>query len=126
MKTGKQLIKEERLRQVTAEGYSPKHDDQHDNQQLQRAAESYYLSASMHAVGFQSFHPPDGWPWEKEWWKPSNPVRDLTKAGALWLAEIDRMKRLSAEMKFPTILQNLRNRVNDCARKIDALLVVKG
>lgn len=121
MKTGIELITEERERQITAEGYTPKHDDAHGNQELQRAAESYLLSAKMTLTGFRSFRPPDMWPWEKEWWKPSEPIRDLTKAGALWLAEIDRQKRLGACGYFPTIIKNLKNRVKECAAEIDRL-----
>lgn len=39
--------------------------------------------------------PSDGeWPFDAEWWKPSNdPVRNLVKAGALIAAEIDRLLR---------------------------------
>ena len=126
MKNGIERITYERREQITREEYFAAHDDKHDQQQLQRAAECYLLSADMHALGFKSFRPPNSWPWEKEWWKPTDPVRDLEKAGALWLAEIDRMKRLPAEGQFPTIILNLKNRVLECARKIDALLAVKG
>jgi hypothetical protein len=129
MNTGKQLILEERQRQKDVEGYDSKHDDRHDMQQLQRAAECYFANATMHGLGYRSFRPPNDWPWEKQRWKPTEPIRDLTKAGALWLAEIDRMKRLDARLTFPTILknlrENLRNRVNECCRRIDALLVVE-
>jgi hypothetical protein len=34
------------------------------------------------------------WPWDQEWWKPSDdPIRNLAKAGALIAAEIDRLQR---------------------------------
>ena len=37
---------------------------------------------------------PDEWPWNITWWKPStDPVRNLTKAGALIAAEIERIQR---------------------------------
>jgi hypothetical protein len=38
---------------------------------------------------------PDGWPWAPELWKPANARRDLVKAGALILAEIERLDRLT-------------------------------
>ena len=39
--------------------------------------------------------PPFGWPWSHDWWKPTNPRRDLVKAGALILAEIERLDRMA-------------------------------
>ncbi|MNC99215.1 hypothetical protein D3C83_174210 [compost metagenome] len=33
------------------------------------------------------------WPWEGCWWKPTGRRRDLVKAGALILAEIERLDR---------------------------------
>jgi hypothetical protein len=122
MKIGIQLIKEERQRQIAQENWTPAHDDQHDNQQLQRAAEAYLLSANMNTLGFKSFRPPNEWPWDEEDWKPSTPTRDLTKAGALWLAEIDRIKRLGSNHIFPSIMKNLENRVKECAYKIEQLI----
>lgn len=39
----------------------------------------------------------DGWPWADEWWKPKDRRADLVRAGALILAEIDRIDRI----RFP-------------------------
>lgn len=36
---------------------------------------------------------PELWPWPSEWWKPTDVRRDLVKAGALILAEIERLDR---------------------------------
>jgi len=33
------------------------------------------------------------WPWAEKWWKPKNERRDLVKAAALILAEIERLDR---------------------------------
>lgn len=34
------------------------------------------------------------WPWARKWWKPSpDPIRNLVKAAALLMAEIDRLIR---------------------------------
>ncbi|MEB3421767.1 hypothetical protein VK682_24660 [Salipiger manganoxidans] len=33
------------------------------------------------------------WPWDRKWWKPTTPRRDLVKAGALIVAEIERLDR---------------------------------
>lgn len=46
---------------------------------------------------FKSEHGAYHWPWSREWWKPKNPRRDLVKAGALIVAEIERLDRLEAQ-----------------------------
>jgi hypothetical protein len=33
------------------------------------------------------------WPWDRKWWKPTDRRRDLVKAAALILAEIERLDR---------------------------------
>lgn len=38
-------------------------------------------------------HVPPTWPWGAEWWKPKEPRRDLVRAGALIIAEIERLDR---------------------------------
>lgn len=84
----------ERRRQVEAEGWTPEHDDEHADGQMARAAACYALAGSS--------APNDGtaallvslaWPWDEQWWKPSTPRRDLVKACALALAEIERLDR---------------------------------
>lgn len=37
------------------------------------------------------------WTWDRSWWKPTNRRRDLVKAGALILAEIERLDRAAPE-----------------------------
>jgi len=79
----------ERTRQVTAEGFTSLKDDQYQRSELVWAAVSY--------AGFAALpHPPSEpaeWPWAARWWKPENPRRALVKAGALILAEIERLDR---------------------------------
>lgn len=80
----------ERKRQVTAEGWTPEHDDGHSSEEMAIAAACYAESAG----GYH--HPstvPSNWPWPSKWWKPTTPRRDLVKAGALILAEIERLDR---------------------------------
>ncbi len=90
MKTGTELIAAERERQITAEGWTPEHDDSHVLKELVYAAICYASKAA--GKPFASV----GWPWPS-WWKPSrDPVRNLVKAGALIAAEIDRLQRLAA------------------------------
>lgn len=87
----------ERRRQIEAEGWTPEHDDQHDQGELAQAGAVYAANAvwaDQGAKEARQFFVPNGWPWAREWWKPSNSRRRmLVKAGALILAEIERLDR---------------------------------
>ncbi|WP_306049294.1 hypothetical protein [Oceaniradius stylonematis] len=88
-------ISAERQRQISEEGWSPEHDDQHDTGELGRAAACYALaSAGSRSPVWRIIE--QLWPWAFEWWKPTDPRRDLVKAGALIVAEIERLDRLAA------------------------------
>ncbi len=87
-------VQAERRRQIEAEGWTPEHDDAHSHGQMARAAACYALAGSS--------APNDGtaallvslaWPWDEQWWKPSTARRDMVKACALGLAEIERLDR---------------------------------
>ena len=87
---GVNLITNERQRQIDLEGYNAEHDDYHQNGALAIAAAAYIYSAlgegsyknaaiELLAGAFEI--------------KPSTPLKDLVKAGALVAAEIDRRLR---------------------------------
>ncbi|WP_243898094.1 hypothetical protein [Pseudomonas aeruginosa] len=82
-------VQAERRRQVEAEGWTPEHDDEHNGGELADAAACYALSAA----GWSTYAARERWPWPLEWWKPSTARRDLVKACALALAEIERLDR---------------------------------
>ncbi len=93
-------VQAERRRQIEAEGWTPEHDDEHSHGQMARAAACYALAGSS--------APNDGtaallvslaWPWDEQWWKPSTARRDMVKACALALAEIERLDRAGAPGK---------------------------
>ncbi len=95
-------VQAERRRQVEAEGWTPEHDDEHSHGQMARAAACYALAGSS--------APNDGtaallvslaWPWDQQWWKPTSARRDLVKACALALAEIERLDRAAANQGGP-------------------------
>lgn len=84
-------IAAERRRQVEQEGWAPRHDDQHTNGALVRAAASYALGKrAVTNIGGQAVNI---WPWEEYWFKPTSRRRDLIKASALIVAEIERLDR---------------------------------
>ncbi|TIN84337.1 hypothetical protein [Mesorhizobium sp.] len=97
----------ERQRQIAAEGWSQKHDDCHVEGEMARAAGIYAVIAGSNmtdyrnATGGYSLNDILSslmryyWPWDRSWFKPTNRRRDLVKAGALIVAEIERLDRLS-------------------------------
>lgn len=104
--TGIEAIAAERERQIKKEKWSAKHDDDHTDGSLARAAACYAIIGSMDADDRRRNKDPsptDGffniiyttWPrdWAWCWWKPKNRRRDLVRAGALIAAEIDRLDR---------------------------------
>ena len=94
-------IAEERRRQIEVEGWDAAHDDAHSDGQLADAAACYAATvrAFCEAVFVGRAYQPmvtyrDLWPWADEWWKPKDRRRDLVRAGALIVAEIERLDRL--------------------------------
>lgn len=87
----------ERRRQIAVEGWVPEHDDRYHYGELSAAAASYALDACGIQLGHDSSkNPPSTWPWHRDWWKPAGARRNLVKAAALILAEIDRLDRAAA------------------------------
>ena len=78
----------ERVRQITVYDFDADHDDIHDGRQIAEAAAAYGLAYAGYASWAVNV-----WPWDSAWWKPSGDRRDLVKAGALILAEIERLDR---------------------------------
>ena len=109
-------IAAERYRQIDVEGWSADHDDGHFAGELARAAAAYAVHASVPEgrtfqadVYGQTIHHVTKsfrigwflpalmlWPWDAEWWKPKDRRRDLIRAGALIVAEIERLDRAAA------------------------------
>jgi hypothetical protein len=92
MKSVIEEIADERQRQIDVEGWLLSHDDQHETGELARAAACYAGDKRK----FNRAAPP-GWPWDQSWWKPANKRRDLIKAAALIVAEIERLDRASTD-----------------------------
>lgn len=101
MKSGIELIADERQRQIEKEGWTPEHDASHTDMGLCVAGASYALdAASEHSGEHQSWkdlykeYATAVFPFDEEWFKPTpnDPIRQLVKAGALIAAEIDRLQ----------------------------------
>lgn len=94
------LIRAERQRQLTEERWTAEHDDGHTESEMVVASNQYSSLAAVQIRGRGEVKAPPcfipkNWPWEPEWWKPSDdPKRNLVKAGALIAAELDRLNRL--------------------------------
>ncbi|MDG9827448.1 hypothetical protein [Pseudomonas aeruginosa] len=88
-------VQAERRRQITAEGWTPEHDDLYCAAELPRAAAAYILNGANDEA-------PAIWPFSAKWWKPSTARRDMVKACALGLAEIERLDRVAASQGGPS------------------------
>lgn len=99
-------IARERERQIDKEGYDPSHDDEHVTGELAYAAACYaspeplylnqgYSTCLSGHIGSHSIA--DAWPWDGEYDKRLHHDRrkQLVIAGALILAEIERLDRKS-------------------------------
>lgn len=111
-------IAAERRRQIEVEGWTPEHDDEHTAEQLARAAACYARPDDISwSDNFGRALDSDGnvrpmslaetsrkwsyvlalrWPWARAWWKPKDRRRNLIKAAALIVAEIERLERAKA------------------------------
>ena len=86
----------ERQRQVSAEGYSLFQDDRYVKGELAEAAATYANLAGCPRSMSTS------WPWKQNTFKPSSDRRrDLVKAAALLLAEIERLDRVRLIRPWP-------------------------
>lgn len=95
---GVDLIACERMRQIGNEGWTPSHDDEHDDGEMANAAACYAIVDHQRSLMLNSNNQTiisRIWPFAIKWWKPTpdDRIRELAKAGALIAAEIDRLKR---------------------------------
>jgi hypothetical protein len=84
----------ERERQQSEKGWTVAHDDDHENHgpdDLALAAVCYALPKAYRKAG--PLATPELWPWSYCAWRPKDRRRDLVRAGALILAEIERLDR---------------------------------
>ena len=99
-KAGVDYISMERTRQIEVEGFTSEHDAIYENGELVRAAACYAtmpLNIYCYKVTDDAHSFVKLWPFPKEWRKPTpyNRIKELSKAGALIAAEIDRVIALN-------------------------------
>ncbi len=98
----------ERKRQIEVEEFSCCKDDKYINGELSQAAACYAIPPVERVIlthPLTSVRYPKWWPktWYVKWWKPaknnsiSGRKKELIKAGALILAELDRLDRLEKQ-----------------------------
>lgn len=83
----------ERQRQVSAEGYTTAHDDEHTRGEIASAAAVYALLGGGTDRDVARCH----WPWDEPSLKDHTPRNCLVIAGALILAELERIDRAAAK-----------------------------
>lgn len=103
----------ERFRQIEAEGWTHDHDDKHDSGEMADAAAVYAATAEIQLIKPRegSVHGNKLWPWwdqadvsggrgdcpvwgwTRAWFKPRDRRRNLVRAAALLIAEIERLDR---------------------------------
>jgi hypothetical protein len=101
-------VLQERERQISSEGFSLEHDDRHAGGELAKASaclalealsrRDFFAGAALSAVrvAISSI-----WPWAPDWWRPKDYRRDLVRAAALLVAEIERVDRLDGRSGNP-------------------------
>lgn len=117
--TGMDRILLERARQVNDKKFDSARDDKYRSGELRRAAQCYE-TAALNADDTDDVAP-KGWPWDLAGWKPRGILRNLEKAGALYQADIDRIRRKDPN-STSEILLFLEKRIQIIAEEIDRFL----
>lgn len=92
---GAEAIRKERSRQVCQEGYDLKHDEGKSPETFFKAAIAYLKSALKEDDASE-------WPFDAEFFKPKDEVRDAERAGALIAAALDLIYKRPKEKKTKT------------------------
>lgn len=120
-------VQRERLRQISVEGWSLEHDDEHRGGELACAAAVYALLGGLSGAPrgdvlrevseslAQRRYPrlTAGvivralWPFSWHWFRPREPRRDLVRAAALLVAEIERRDRAAGADPAPCAVREI-------------------
>jgi len=86
-------VANERNRQIVEEEWGEDHDDFHSGGELAFAGAAYAVVDESPKLAVQL------WPWAEEFWRPKDRRRNMVRAAALLLAEIDRLDRIAAALE---------------------------
>lgn len=100
---GLYLLVKERMRQIEM-GYTAEHDGQHRAVTLTYAGRAY------------EFNEPDYWPWDHGY-NPKDPLSDLIRAGALYLASNDLRPHKQTTAQILRVTRKI-DRLLDKAREV--------
>lgn len=81
------LIANERARQIAVKGYTTAHDDEHDHGEIAQAAAEF---SAPYSIGLA----PDSWAYNRD---EDTRLEQLAKAGALIVAEMERLARMEEQ-----------------------------
>lgn len=115
--TGKELIMEERQRQIVSLGYNSAHDARYERpiQILKQAALCYFKADNEDVQDL-----PKDWPWDAIFWKPKDRLQNLIRAGALYTAAKD---ALEFDVQSPNEERDIIiTAIEKCESLIDSLL----
>lgn len=79
------LVKEEREKQINKHGYTAVYDRQHP-----KKAVLYGALAYLNSIIYSSNVGIEDWPFKEESFKPEGDIKNLVKAAAMIIAEIDK------------------------------------
>lgn len=85
MKTGIELITEERVKQISKYGYTACHDAGYDKELLFGAVSYLYTALNWKESAKEA------WPFDEKYYKDEGYIESLKKAGAFIAAELDRI-----------------------------------
>jgi hypothetical protein len=96
-------IAEERHRQVVGYDFGQARDDGYERGELLRAADTYLAAGAMERITEAAVSRlASRWPWHQSSLKLGDRRRNLVKAAALIVAEIERLDRASAAIETET------------------------
>lgn len=119
-----QKIHAERKRQIEVESWTPEHDDCHDSGEMLTAAVIYFQYAIGNELSFRADGAPMGWPWEAQWWKPKDRERNLVRAGALCLAERERIRRRAERFRVSVHSERMKAKNRPLVGHVDQKLAL--
>jgi len=92
VKTGIELIAEEKTRLLSVAGRMPTGDRSDELGEIGQAARCYFRCAGPDKIA------PMQWPWDDKYWKPGNRRDNLVASGALVRIEIERLQRFEKKI----------------------------